>query len=145
MNLEPHSSGDPQDLSVVLGATIFSPEELSMPFPKANILFAFYSRDGSVEALAKTVSEGDREAGVRLRPRPRYCFSTCDGEGSRLGRAKQEDAHRVWSSYTRRRRVGRWDHIWHPDAFWEHVGGVEGIYRQSWWSVVSREAEWKGS
>ena len=47
-------------------------EELSMPDPKANILVAFYSRDGSVEALAKAVSEGAREAGaeVRLRRAP---------------------------------------------------------------------------
>ena len=37
----------------------------------------------------------------------------------------------------------RWDYIWHPDAFWEHVGGVEGLHRQPWWSVVSREAERK--
>jgi NAD(P)H dehydrogenase (quinone) len=43
-----------------------------MPDPKANILVAFYSRDGSVEALAKSVSEGAREAGaeVRLRRAP---------------------------------------------------------------------------
>jgi NAD(P)H dehydrogenase (quinone) len=39
---------------------------------KTNILVAFYSRDGSVEALAKAVSEGAREAGaeVRLRRAP---------------------------------------------------------------------------
>jgi hypothetical protein len=36
-----------------------------MPSPKANILVAFYSRDGSVEALAKAVSEGAREAGAK--------------------------------------------------------------------------------
>jgi NAD(P)H dehydrogenase (quinone) len=43
-----------------------------MPSPKANILVVFYSRDGSVEALAKAVSEGAREAGadVRLRRVP---------------------------------------------------------------------------
>ena len=37
--------------------------------PKANILVAFYSRDGSVEALAKAVSEGAREAGAEVRLR----------------------------------------------------------------------------
>ncbi len=39
---------------------------------KANILVVFYSRDGSVEALAKAVSEGARAAGadVRLRRVP---------------------------------------------------------------------------
>jgi NAD(P)H dehydrogenase (quinone) len=38
----------------------------------ANILVAFYSRDGSVEALAKAVGEGACEAGgeVRLRRVP---------------------------------------------------------------------------
>ena len=40
-----------------------------MPDPKANILVAFYSRDGSVEALAKAVSEGAREAGAEVRLR----------------------------------------------------------------------------
>ena len=36
---------------------------------KANILVVFYSRDGSVEALAKAVSEGAREAGAEVRLR----------------------------------------------------------------------------
>src|SRR5215471_17123499 len=40
-----------------------------MPSPRANILVAFYSRDGSVEALAKAVSEGAREAGAEVRLR----------------------------------------------------------------------------
>src|SRR5215467_5619173 len=40
-----------------------------MSTPKANILIAFYSRDGSVEALAKAVSEGAREAGAEVRLR----------------------------------------------------------------------------
>ena len=40
-----------------------------MPEPKANILVVFYSRDGSVEALAKAVSEGAREAGAEVRLR----------------------------------------------------------------------------
>ena len=40
-----------------------------MPGPKANILVVFYSRDGSVEALAKAVSEGAREAGAEVRLR----------------------------------------------------------------------------
>ena len=40
-----------------------------MPSPKANILVAFYSRDGSVEALAKAVGEGAREAGAEVRLR----------------------------------------------------------------------------
>ena len=40
-----------------------------MPGPKANILVAFYSRDGSVEALAKAVGEGGREAGAEVRLR----------------------------------------------------------------------------
>jgi NAD(P)H dehydrogenase (quinone) len=38
-----------------------------MPDAKANILVAFYSRDGSVEALAKAVSEGARESGAEVR------------------------------------------------------------------------------
>ena len=37
--------------------------------PKANILVVFYSRDGSVEALARAVSEGAREAGAEVRLR----------------------------------------------------------------------------
>jgi NAD(P)H dehydrogenase (quinone) len=38
--------------------------------PKAiNILVVFYSRDGSVEAPAKSVSEGAREAGAEVRLR----------------------------------------------------------------------------
>jgi NAD(P)H dehydrogenase (quinone) len=36
---------------------------------KANILVVFYSRDGSVEALARAVSEGAREAGAEVRLR----------------------------------------------------------------------------
>jgi NAD(P)H dehydrogenase (quinone) len=44
-------------------------KELSMPESKANILVAFYSRDGSVEALAKAISEGAREAGAEVRLR----------------------------------------------------------------------------
>jgi NAD(P)H dehydrogenase (quinone) len=40
-----------------------------MPKPKPNILVAFYCRDGSVEALAKAVSEGAREAGAEVRLR----------------------------------------------------------------------------
>jgi NAD(P)H dehydrogenase (quinone) len=36
---------------------------------KTNILVVFYSRDGSVEALAKAVSEGAREAGAEVRLR----------------------------------------------------------------------------
>jgi len=40
-----------------------------MPFPKANILVVFYSRDGSVESLAKAVGEGAREAGAEVRLR----------------------------------------------------------------------------
>src|ERR1700745_172092 len=40
-----------------------------MPSPKAKILVVFYSRDGSVEALAKAVSEGAREAGAEVRLR----------------------------------------------------------------------------
>ena len=37
--------------------------------PKANILVAFYSRDGSVEALAKAIGEGASEAGAEVRLR----------------------------------------------------------------------------
>ena len=37
--------------------------------PKANILVVFYSRDGSVEELAKAVGEGAREAGAEVRLR----------------------------------------------------------------------------
>jgi NAD(P)H dehydrogenase (quinone) len=40
-----------------------------MPQSKANILVVFYSRDGSVETLAKAVSEGAREAGAEVRVR----------------------------------------------------------------------------
>lgn len=40
-----------------------------MPDPIAKILVAFYSRDGSVEALAKAVAEGAREAGAEVRLR----------------------------------------------------------------------------
>ena len=40
-----------------------------MPGAKANILVVFYSRDGSVEALAKAVSEGARDAGAEVRLR----------------------------------------------------------------------------
>jgi NAD(P)H dehydrogenase (quinone) len=36
---------------------------------KAKILVAFYSRDGSVEALARAVGEGAREAGAEVRLR----------------------------------------------------------------------------
>jgi NAD(P)H dehydrogenase (quinone) len=36
---------------------------------KANILVVFYSRDGSVEALAKAVTEGARNAGAEVRLR----------------------------------------------------------------------------
>ena len=59
-----------------------------MPKPKANILVVFYSRDGSVEALAEAVSEGAREA------RPKCGSAACpilslrrNGQKSRLGRA----------------------------------------------------------
>jgi NAD(P)H dehydrogenase (quinone) len=38
-----------------------------MPETNAKILVVFYSRDGSVEALAKAVSEGAREAGAEVR------------------------------------------------------------------------------
>ncbi len=40
-----------------------------MPETKARILVVFYSRDGSVEALAKAVTEGAREAGAEVRLR----------------------------------------------------------------------------
>jgi NAD(P)H dehydrogenase (quinone) len=40
-----------------------------MPESKADILVVFYSRDGSVEALAKAVGEGAREAGAEVRLR----------------------------------------------------------------------------
>jgi NAD(P)H dehydrogenase (quinone) len=40
-----------------------------MPEVKANILVAFYSRDGSVEALAKAVGEGAHAAGAEVRLR----------------------------------------------------------------------------
>lgn len=40
-----------------------------MPDAKANILVVFYSRDGSIEALAKAVSEGARQAGAEVRLR----------------------------------------------------------------------------
>ena len=41
---------------------------------KGNILVAFYSRDGSVEALAKAVAEGPREAGAEVRLRRAISF-----------------------------------------------------------------------
>jgi NAD(P)H dehydrogenase (quinone) len=40
-----------------------------MPDSKTNILVVFYSRDGSVEALAKAIGEGAREAGAEVRLR----------------------------------------------------------------------------
>lgn len=40
-----------------------------MPDAKANILVVFYSRDGSVEALAKAVGEGAGQAGAEVRLR----------------------------------------------------------------------------
>lgn len=40
-----------------------------MSTPNANILVVFYSRDGSVEALAKAVSGGARQAGAEVRLR----------------------------------------------------------------------------
>jgi NAD(P)H dehydrogenase (quinone) len=40
-----------------------------MPDAKANILIAFYSRDGSIEALAKAIAEGARQAGAEVRLR----------------------------------------------------------------------------
>ena len=40
-----------------------------MPGPAPNILVVFYSRDGSVEALAKAVAAGAREAGAEVRIR----------------------------------------------------------------------------
>jgi NAD(P)H dehydrogenase (quinone) len=40
-----------------------------MPLPTVNILVVFYSRDGSVEALAKAVAEGAHEAGAEVRLR----------------------------------------------------------------------------
>ena len=40
-----------------------------MPDAKANILVVFYSRDGSVEALAKAVGDGARQAGAEVRLR----------------------------------------------------------------------------
>jgi NAD(P)H dehydrogenase (quinone) len=40
-----------------------------MPETKARILVVFYSRDGAVEALAKAVAEGAREAGAEVRLR----------------------------------------------------------------------------
>lgn len=43
--------------------------ELKLPKNQANILVAFYSRDGSVESLARAVGEGAREAGAEVRLR----------------------------------------------------------------------------
>jgi NAD(P)H dehydrogenase (quinone) len=40
-----------------------------MPVAKPNILVVFYSRDGSVERLAKAVGEGARDAGAEVRLR----------------------------------------------------------------------------
>ncbi|HEX6771828.1 MAG TPA: NAD(P)H:quinone oxidoreductase [Acidobacteriaceae bacterium] len=40
-----------------------------MPDTKAKVLVVFYSRDGSVEALAKAAAEGAREAGAEVRLR----------------------------------------------------------------------------
>jgi NAD(P)H dehydrogenase (quinone) len=44
-------------------------KEESMAEAKARILVVFYSRDGSVEALANAVSQGAREAGAEVRLR----------------------------------------------------------------------------
>jgi NAD(P)H dehydrogenase (quinone) len=40
-----------------------------MPATQPRILVVFYSRDGAVEALAKAVGEGAREAGAEVRLR----------------------------------------------------------------------------
>ena len=47
---------------------------------KANILVVFYSRDGSVEALAKAVSEGARQAGGEVRLRRVPDIDSCGSE-----------------------------------------------------------------
>jgi hypothetical protein len=44
-------------------------KDLSIPDSKANIVVVFYSRNGPVEALAKAVRGGAREAGAEVRLR----------------------------------------------------------------------------
>ena len=75
----------------------FRIEESSMPVPQANILVAFYSRDGSVETLAKAIAEGAREAGaeVRLRRVPDIVSPEVMAKVPRLGGTQQKDARRV--------------------------------------------------
>lgn len=76
-----------------------------MPEAKANILVVFYSRDGSVEALANAVGEGAREAGseVRLRRVPDIVPPAVMAEVPWLGGEEQEDACGVRRPDARRR------------------------------------------
>jgi hypothetical protein len=112
-----------------------------MPSPKANILVAFYSRDGSVEALAKAVSEGAREAGAEVRLRRVPDLVSPDVMAKVPG--WEERSKRMLAEYGAPTPA---DVEWAdgiifgtPTRFEEHVG----IDRQPWWSVVSREAERK--
>ena len=63
---------------------------------KARILVAFYSRDGSVEALAKAIVEGAREAGaeVRLRRVP----DIVSAEAMAQVPGWQEGSKRMWNA-----------------------------------------------
>jgi len=67
-----------------------------MPHPKANLLVAFYSRDGAREALAKAVGEGAREAVAEAqRGLVPDIVSPAVMAHVPLGGAEQTDAHRV--------------------------------------------------
>ena len=62
-----------------------------MPDAKANILVAFYSRDGSVEALAKAIGEGARQAGAEVRLRRVPDIVAPAVMASRTARRKRDD------------------------------------------------------
>ena len=69
-----------------------------MPHPKANLLVAFYSRDGAREALAKAVGEGAREAGAEAQlGRVPDIVSPSVMAHVPLGGAQQKDDRRVRS------------------------------------------------
>ena len=87
---------------------------------KANILVVFYSRDGSVEALAKAVAEGARQAGaeVRLRRVPDIVSPAVMAKVPGWEERSKKMLAEYGATNGSRRRMGRWNHIRHPDAFW---------------------------
>jgi NAD(P)H dehydrogenase (quinone) len=109
-----------------------------MPETNAKILVVFYSRDGSVEALAKAVSEGAREAGaeVRLRRVPDIVLTAVmakvpgwEERSKRMltehGAPTPDDAD--WADGI----------IFGSPTRFGNASGVESIHRQPGWSVVS--------